>query len=139
MNELLEKAHAKMLKEMLEAHSQMEENIHNWLCQQEDEELLKGVLKEEKSIKSAIRYCYSQASRSQVGGCAIIKDETVYSWVEEYFKLPVTVFKNEKAKTEKESKQESKQAKTPVNIQPIKKKEPVKMMEGEQLDLLDFL
>lgn len=53
MNELKEKALAKMLDEMTNKHSQAEDAIHNWLSEQEDTKLLEGVIDANKSIKEA--------------------------------------------------------------------------------------
>ncbi|AGF87670.1 hypothetical protein PCO18_07110 [Streptococcus suis] len=38
MNELKEKALAKMLDEMNKEHSPSEDHVHNWLCEQEDDD-----------------------------------------------------------------------------------------------------
>lgn len=46
MNELKEKALAKMLEEMNKEHSPSEDHVHNWLCEQEDDELFQGILKD---------------------------------------------------------------------------------------------
>jgi hypothetical protein len=53
MTELKEKALAKMLEEMNIPHSQSEDLIHNWLCEQDDEELMSGILMEGKTIKGS--------------------------------------------------------------------------------------
>lgn len=82
------KALEKMLEEMKEKHSDTEDCIHSWLCQQQEEELFQGVLKEDRTIKGAVAYCLSQAKK-QAGNSqsAMVSDEVVFSWVREYFLL----------------------------------------------------
>ena len=36
----------KMLKEMNQEHSPSEDRIHNWICEQDDDELFQGILKD---------------------------------------------------------------------------------------------
>lgn len=45
------KALEKMLEEMKQEHSDTEDCIHTWLCQQQDEKLFQGILKEDRTIK----------------------------------------------------------------------------------------
>lgn len=77
----------KMMAEMSKAHSSAEDALHNWLCEQtEDTELMKAILKEDKSIAGAFAYC-TQKAKEVAKGCqaAMIDDDTVYSWTKEYF------------------------------------------------------
>lgn len=85
MNELKEKALAKMLDEMNNKHSQAEDAIHNWLSEQEDTKLLEGVIDANKSIKGAMDYCIDQARKLKTGNCAMVDDQTVFKWVYKYF------------------------------------------------------
>lgn len=82
------KALEKMLEEMKQEHSDTEDCIHTWLCQQQEEELFQGVLKEDRTIKGAVAYCLSQVKK-QAGNSqsAMVSDEVVFSWVREYFLL----------------------------------------------------
>lgn len=135
MADIRKTAFAKMLKEMQEKHSGAEDAIHNWLCDQDDETLLQGILKEGHTIKGAMQYCVSQAEKQKTGNAAMIDDQTVFSWVRKYFvsveqietgntQAVVTVgaTPDPKAKTERKRKE------TKANPQ-----------EQEQLSLLDFL
>ncbi len=56
-------AHAKMLKEMNSEHTGAEDAIHNWLCEQDDERLLQGILEEGRTIKGAMQHCVSLARK----------------------------------------------------------------------------
>ena len=86
-----DKALDKMLDEMNKKHSGAEDVIHNWLCDQESEDLFEGILNKDKSIKGALKYCTDQASKQKEGNVAMISDQTVFGWVYKYFtskKLP---------------------------------------------------
>ena len=85
MTEIKEKALAKMLEEMKEDHGPAEDAIHNWICDQEDEKLFKGVLADKKSIKEALKYCANKAKSYKSGSCAMVDDSTVFGWVYKYF------------------------------------------------------
>ena len=135
MADIRKTALAKMLKEMQEKHSGAEDAIHNWLCDQDDETLLQGTLKEGCTIKGAMQYCVSQAEKQKTGNAAMVDDQTVFSWVIKYFvsgdqieagNTPpaVAVVTKPAAKAKAESK---------------RKETPEKPKEQEQLSLLDFL
>ncbi|QIL49702.1 hypothetical protein G7082_00245 [Vagococcus hydrophili] len=119
-----------MLEEMNQKHSGAEDAIHNWLCDQECEELFEGILKKEKSIKGALKYCSEQASKQKDGNVAMIADQTVFGWVYKYFtskKLPKS--------------NSSIQATVKVAAQPKKTsaKKSINNSDGvEQLSLLDM-
>ncbi len=61
MANLKQQALDKMLKEMEQEHSLSEDRIHNWLCEQEDDDLFQGVLKEGYTIKAALKYVSNKA------------------------------------------------------------------------------
>lgn len=130
MDELKEKALSKMLDEMNKKHSEAEDAIHNWLSDQDDEELLKGILDDKKSIKDAMKYCINQAQKQKTGNCAMVDDKTVFGWVRVYF-------------TGKTQKVEPVQATVTVSqenkkVIPKKNKNPKGVVEG-QLDLFGAL
>lgn len=78
----------KMLDEMKKKHSDTEDAIHSWLCNQEEEQLFQGVLKKGRTIKGAVSYCLSKAQKQAgTNHAAMISDATVFSWVREYFLL----------------------------------------------------
>ncbi|MXQ49540.1 hypothetical protein GRB29_09225 [Streptococcus pneumoniae] len=85
MLDVKQKALDKMLREMNKDHSPAEDAIHNWISDQNDERLFKGVLDEKKSIKEALKYCANQAQKIKVNNCAMVDDKTVYGWVYKYF------------------------------------------------------
>ena len=59
-----ELALSKMLEEMNEKHSASEDKIHNWLCDQDDNEvLMQNILKEGKTIKGALDYAKAKARK----------------------------------------------------------------------------
>lgn len=136
-----EKAVAKMEVELLEEHSEIEQALFDWLIEQEDEELFKGILEKEKSLVNARQYAYNQAFKIQVGGCAVVKKEDVYAWTADYFKTPMVVAKQ--GKLTKEKKVEKPKQKCENHVKKVEKAEEneskEELMKGEQLDLLDFL
>lgn len=85
MNDIKEKALAKLLEELKGDHGPAEDAIHNWICDQEDEKLFEGVLGDKKSIREALNYCASQAKNFKSGTCAMVDDSTVFGWVYKYF------------------------------------------------------
>lgn len=130
MSEIKNKALEKMLTEMNEKHSDAEDTIHNWLCDQVDDTLFQGILKEGRTIKGAMQYCTTQAAKQKSGNVAMVSHETVFGWVWKYFtdeKIPKNL---NKVKTKVV-------ASKPKKV--VKKKEAVEKLNGEQLDLLSFL
>ena len=85
MNEIKEKALAKLLEELKGEHGPAEDAIHNWICDQEDEELFQGILKERYSLKCALKYAKEKARSFAENGVACIDDETVFGWIRDYF------------------------------------------------------
>ncbi|EAD8741635.1 hypothetical protein A5511_13200 [Listeria monocytogenes] len=130
-----EQALNKMLTEMNEAHSGAEDVIHNWLCTQEEEAIFEGIMKDDRSISGAVKYCSSRASKHQAEGVAMIDDKTVFSWVRKYF-ISEKVPKSSVKATVKSTATKPEKAKVKAKKKPKK----TTMQEGyEQLDLLDFL
>ena len=86
MSEIKDKALAKMNEEMSEGHSRSIDAIHNWLCEQEDDELFEKICQEGKTIANAYRYCHNKSSEYRDGDCAMISDNVVFGWVVDYFK-----------------------------------------------------
>lgn len=132
----------KMLKEMNEKHTPTEDVIHNWLCDQEDEELFKGILKEGKTISGAVKYCAAQAQKQKTGNVAMIDDATVFSWIRKYFVSEKV--KEEKVNARVEVSQETKTEEVAVpatrkrKVDPRDKKQ--KSADKElQLSLFDSL
>jgi len=61
--ELREKALSKMLTEMNEKHSPAIDRIHNWLCDQDDEELYQGIMKDGKTIHGGFAFAKSKPQK----------------------------------------------------------------------------
>ena len=109
MNEIKEKALAKLLEELNQPHDIALDRVHNWICDQEDEELFKGILKERYSLKCALSYAKEKARKFAENGVACIDDDTVVRWIREYFisNSPVSNIKQvpvEPVKKKKEDK-----------------------------------
>jgi len=82
MKEALDKLNEEMSKE----HSKVEDAIHNWLCDQtEDEELMNAILLESKTIKSSMAYAMKKVKESSKGNMAMMTDEEVFKLIREYY------------------------------------------------------
>lgn len=134
MNNLKVKALDKMLEEMNGEHTGAEDAIHNWLCDQNDEKLFEGILKKERSIKGALKYCISEASKQKSGNAAMVDDQTVFSWVREYF-----ISDKELEIVADVSAEVTTSVSKPVKKVKKKSKSKNTISEGEQLSLLDML
>nr|WP_321303383.1 Cas9 inhibitor AcrIIA9 family protein [uncultured Trichococcus sp.] len=124
-----------MLQEMNGEHSGAEDAIHNWLCEQEDERLLQGILEEGRTIKGAMQHCVSLARKQKTGNAAMVDDQTVFSWVRSYF------VSDEKIETKETGAVVAVGAKPEAKVKKERKRKevPEKQKEQEQLSLLDFL
>lgn len=148
MSPLKEQALAKMLVEMNEEHSPAVDQIHNWLCNQDDEELLNGVMAEDKTINRAMAYSRDKAQESAKDGVAMIEDATVYGWVKEYFTTPDLAIDKPTPEYTHETVEVPEELRMPAETKATDKPEPagdatepeipVKKV-GEQLDIFDYL
>lgn len=86
MSEIKQRALEKMNEEMSQKHSRSIDSIHNWLCEQEDDELFEKICQEGKTIADAYRYCHNKSSEYRDGDCAMVSNEIVFGWVVDYFK-----------------------------------------------------
>ncbi|GEM_PF-363304 len=129
----------KMLVEMKENKSQQIELVHQWLCQQTNQELFQGILTEGKTIKGALTYCSKKAQeQAKNEAFAMVEDDTVFQWIADYFihyELP-------KAKPKKKAKAQPKVKKKaePVNnVTKVTNQEPLinekGAVEQQELDL----
>lgn len=95
MLEAKEKALAKMNQEMNQEHSEYEDYIHNWLSDQEDNELFEAILKEGKTIRSCFKYIeqYAYKMAKRVGNVASYapSPNQIHSLIVEYLKGEQTV------------------------------------------------
>lgn len=88
LNELKIKAHEKMRIEMSKSDNSTEKKIHNWISNQNNEKLFIGILKNDRTIKDSIQYCLLKVKEIYPKENGImIDDDTVFSWIEEYFIL----------------------------------------------------
>lgn len=95
MSEIKQKALDKMNEEMNHEHSSTEDFIHNWLCDQEDEELYKHILREGKSIKNAMNYLIQSAKNGSKGSnVAVMSDAEGFAIIVDYFKSNETTIKS---------------------------------------------
>lgn len=86
MSEIKQRALEKMNEEMNQKHSRSIDSIHNWLCEQEDDELFEKICQEGKTLADAYRYCHNKSSEYRDGDCAMVSNEIVFGWVVDYFK-----------------------------------------------------
>lgn len=86
MSEIKQQALEKMNAEMSQKHSRSIDSIHNWLCDQEDDELFEKICQEGKTIADAYQYCRNKSSEYRDGDCAMVSNEIVFGWVVDYFK-----------------------------------------------------
>ncbi|MCP8849160.1 PcfK-like family protein [Latilactobacillus curvatus] len=144
MSPLKQQALAKMLVEMNEEHSSAVDQIHNWICNQDDEDLLNGVMAEDKTINRAMKYCRDKAKESAKDGVAMIEDATVYGWVKEYFTTPDLAIDKPAAEFTHETVEVPDRLRNPVTDKPepagdaTEPEVPAKKV-GEQLDIFDYL
>ncbi|HEM5142981.1 TPA: hypothetical protein U1266_000416 [Streptococcus suis] len=150
MNKLKEKALAKMLEEMNKEHSPSEDHVHNWLCEQEDDELFQGILKDGYTIKSSLEYAKKKAREFAQNGVACIDDQTVFGWVREYFlsnsklenirQVPVEPVSKKKTKPAKSATAKARQGIWPdEDTKPDKPKKSTKGVVENQMSIFDFL
>lgn len=137
MSELKERALAKMLDEMNQKHTPVEDVIHNWLCNQEDEKLLAGILRDGRTIKGAVKYMAALARKNLEGNMAVVDDATGYSWIREYFESDEI-----KESTDLDYKVKTTETKPAVASKPVSQKRKKKASDREddgQLSLFDVL
>ena len=117
MSEIKDMALAKMNEEMSEGHSRSIDAIHNWLCDQEDDELFENICQEGKTISDAYRYCHNKSSEYRDGDCAMVSDDIVFGWIVDYFKSSLQEVKEAYLDRSKviDDKKHAKKKETPKN------------------------
>ncbi|HAO61563.1 MAG TPA: hypothetical protein DCQ90_06505 [Erysipelotrichaceae bacterium] len=65
LSTIKEQALEKMLVEVTQPHDETIDIIHNFLCEQEDDELFAGILVEGKTIKDALNFLVGEAKKQQ--------------------------------------------------------------------------
>lgn len=139
MSEIKDKALAKMNEEMSEGHSRSIDAIHNWLCDQEDDELFENICQEGKTISDAYRYCHNKSSEYRDGDCAMVSDDIVFGWVVDYFKSSLQEVKEAYLDRSKviDDKKHTKKKETPKNNVKTSQKEKDKA-DFERISLFEL-
>lgn len=132
----------KMNTELQKAHSPALDQIHNWLCEQEDDELFIGIVKEGKTLDGALKYVISLASKQQVNRCAVMTDDQVYQSVVYYFKNEIKVEPTPRATVEHSPLYQGGKKPEPVKLEKPKPKvepEPKKAKVQMEMSIFDFI
>lgn len=139
MSEIKDKALAKMNEEMSEGHSRSIDAIHNWLCDQEDDELFENICQEGKTISDAYRYCHNKSSEYRDGDCAMVSDDIVFGWVVDYFKSSLQEVKEAYLDSSKDTndKKHVEKKETPKNNVKMSQKEKEKA-DFERISLFEL-
>jgi lin1252 protein len=125
MSEIKQKALAKMNEEMSQKHSLAIDVIHNFLCDQNDDELFENICKDGKSIADAYAFCINKASEQRDGNCAMISDSVVFGWAVDYFNSELTAVKSKSAvnvSTSNESQHATNKETSKIDVKPSQKK-----------------
>ena len=125
MSEIKQKAIAKMNNEMSKKHSPAVDAIHNFLCDQNDDELFEDICKDGKSIADAYAFCINKASKQRDGKCAMISDSVVFGWVVDYFNSELKAVKSKataNVRTNNESQHTNKKKVSKIDVKPSQKK-----------------
>ena len=139
MNEIKEKALAKLLEELNKPHDLALDRIHNWICDQEDEELFQGILKERYSLTCALKYAKEKARNFAENGVACIDDETVFGWIRDYFISNSQVSNIKQVPVESVKKKAEKPKNPPENKADAVKIKKEKGAVEKQMSIFDFL
>ncbi len=90
-------AEEKLLAEVSVPHDTTTDILHNWVCDQDNDAIYKGIVEQDKTIKDVIAYCGKKAKKAAESGAsmAMVDEDTVFGWVSEYFSDP-TIEKEQK-------------------------------------------
>ena len=125
MSEIKQKAIAKMNNEMSHKHSPAVDVIHNFLCDQNDDELFENICKDGKSIADAYAFCINKASKQRDCKFAMISDSVVFGWVVDYFNSELNAVKSKataNVSTNNESQHTNKKEVSKIDVKPSQKK-----------------
>lgn len=139
MSEIKQRALEKMNEEMNQKHSRSIDPIHNWLCDQEDDELFENICQEGKTISDAYRYCHNKSSEYRDGDCAMVSDDIVFGWIVDYFKSSLQEVKEAYLDRSKviDDKKHTKKKETPKNNVKTNQKEKEKA-DFERISLFEL-
>ena len=141
MSEIKDKALAKMNEEMSVEHSRSIDAIHNWLCDQDDDELFEHICQDGKSINSAYTYCHNKAADYREGNGAMVSDDIVFGWVVDYFKSELQDVKSDDIEPycdtdDKQHVEKQKEPKTTTRIS--QKVKPKEKSDFERISLFEL-
>lgn len=103
---------------------------------EEDPGLAEDIIQEHKTWIKCFTYIRSQAKKQAKGNCAVIRDDLVYEWAEDYFRLDDKALeeKKEKERKEREAKNKAEAAKRKSGSGNQKKKtNPKKAVEEKKI------
>lgn len=83
-----QRAEEKLKKELADAKDKsFADPIIGYLLERcrEDEGLAEDVVQEHKTWQKCFDYIYNQAKKQTKGNCAVVRDDVVYEWAEDYF------------------------------------------------------
>lgn len=95
---------------------------------EEDPGLAEDIIQEHKNWIKCFSYIRSQAKKQAKGNCAVIRDDLVYEWAEDYFRMDDKAIeeKKEKERKEQEEKRKAEAAKKKSKSTSKKKKTIIK-------------
>lgn len=86
MTEIKQRALDKIATELQSVHSAAEDQIHNWISDQDDDDLFNGILKVGKTFKGSFNYLVKKANElSKTNGVAVMTDQEAYDHIRYYF------------------------------------------------------
>lgn len=101
---------------------------------EEDPGMAEDVAQTHKTWSKCFNYIHSQARKRAKGNCAAIRDDVVYEWAEDYFRLDDKALeeKKEKERKEQEAKRKAEAAKRKTGSGKQKKKTDCKKDDREK-------
>ena len=101
---------------------------------EEDPGMAEDVAQAHKTWSKCFKYIQDQARKRAKGNCAAIRDDVVYEWAEDYFRLDDKALeeKKEKERKEQEAKRKAEAAKKKLDPENRKRKLTVKRMTEKE-------
>lgn len=86
MSELTNKAIARITDEMMAINTRNAIKIEEYLTNKcKGDEIANKLLAEDKTLKACIAHCKKKATPQKEGEIAMVTDEEVYEWIDEYY------------------------------------------------------
>lgn len=115
----------------------------------EDSGLAEDILQEHKTWEKCKSYLYDRARKMKSRNCAVVRDDTVYEWAEDYYRKDDKAEEEEKARKEAERKKkleeeakarkEKATEKAKAEVQPKPTEKPKKGEVEGQMSLFDMM